>query len=97
MLLIGEQDVVQTPLICTAELQCLRMIDKEIENIFCYYLLPSVSHYGQCCVNIDSFVANACKNECNPTQPFLSLLSLQHPVNNSATATNSEDSKKFAT
>ena len=36
-------------------------------------------------------MANACKNECNPAQPFLSSLSLQHPVNNSATSTNSDD------
>ena len=39
-------------------------------------------------------MANDCKNERNPAQPFLSSISLQHLVNNSATVTNSDKSLK---
>ena len=70
------------------------MANKEIENVFCCYFLPSVLHSHQCCVNTASVVANDCKNECNPAQPFLSSISLQHPANNSAIVTNSDESLK---
>ena len=53
VLLIGEQDVPQSPLICSAELQSL-VVDNAIEQFFLCNYLPQVSHIFQCCLNANS-------------------------------------------
>ena len=48
ILLIGEQEVPASPLVCSAELQSL-LLNNEIEEFFLCYSLPTVSHVSQCC------------------------------------------------
>ena len=74
ILLIGEQEVPASPLVCPAELQSL-LLNNEI--VCLCYSLPIVSHVSQCCLNNNSINDCNCENECNVAQLMLSSLTLQ--------------------
>ena len=76
ILLIGEQEVLASPLVCSAELQSL-LLNNETEEFFLCYSLPTSSHVSQCCLNNNSINDCNCDNECNTAQSMLSSLTLQ--------------------
>ena len=80
VLLIGEQDVPQFPLVCTIKLQS-KVFGNEIEELFLCYFLPTMSHVSQCCLNSNSILENNCDSKSNEAQNFLSTMSLQTKSN----------------